>query len=356
MVLVPKKATIERKNALIVGAESNLHSIIKNLINTYDWNIEFPSCSAEQAIGYLNETKVNALIILDSPAVPAAESVRILRRDLRAIITPTMCILGNISKAEQDLFSKIHRLEVVCKPITTSTFYPIFKQMIKTWELPAMRALQQYVSKSNNDNRDVTIQILTKLLEVPETSALACMTLLHLHGQAGNYLEAETMLVATFKKSPSSPALLAICGWFYLDAKIPAHALRFLEKIKQLAPRATLLNLDIASANIATGNYDAALLALLDWDTANTGNELVPNYIARLALATGRQNSLSASELSPLLLRKVSEQWALTIGRADAAVPKPGPAAAGAAAAGAAAAGPAAGGPAPNLSPRKDAS
>jgi tetratricopeptide (TPR) repeat protein len=320
MVSVLKTKKEVRKTALMIGAESNLHLIIKNLVKTYGWNIDVPSCSPQQGLRYLHNTKANALIIVDSPAFPAAESIRYLRRDLLAIVTPTMCILGDVGKVERELYAQIHRLQVAAKPITTSNFFPIFNQMIKVWEQPALRALQQCVSRLTKDNLEVTIQILTKLLQVPETTPFACMSLSLLHCKAGNYLAAESMLIAALKNSPSNVAVWAICAWFYMDVKIPAQALLFLGKLKQFAPSATLLNLDIASASIAAGKCDDALIALIDWNHANSGNDAVPNFIARLALATGRQSSLSSEEVSSVLVRKVSEQWTLTLSQAT---PKP---------------------------------
>ena len=164
MSVSPKQSKILRKTALVVGAESNLYLILKNLVKAQDWAIDMPPCDAESAVNFLHEYNASALIILDSSAKPAIESMRILRRDLRAIVTPTLFVLGDVSAIEREQYSKMYMAQVIAKPITTSAFAPLFRKMIQSWQPPALRALQHCVFGLTEENSDSKIAVLKQLL------------------------------------------------------------------------------------------------------------------------------------------------------------------------------------------------
>jgi hypothetical protein len=306
-----KQAKLAPHKAIFVGEESNLYLILKNLVKSHDWVIEQFPCAPTKAVTLFHESNASGYIILDSPSIPAAESIKIIRQDARSIVAPTLVLLGESTNHAIDIYSRFFSVHIASKPITTNNFAPTFKKMLLFWNQPAVRALQQCVIKSTPQNREDTIAVLRKLLQVPETVSFALATLVLLYVDAGYFTEAETVLIDTLKKNTRNQAILAICGWFYMDCKMPTQALLFLQKLKQISVNSTILNLDIGAAHLASSNYDHALQEFLEWSTKNPGNDLMSNFIARLALANGRGSDLEGLNISSALMRKISDQWTL---------------------------------------------
>jgi tetratricopeptide (TPR) repeat protein len=300
--------TLQIKSALVVSDEPNFQATIKQLIKPFGWKVDAPFCRPADALGQLIETKASCLIIIDTVEYPASETLRMVRKDARGICTPTLLLLVSTRAQDPSLYSKIFKVHTAHKPITPNNFKPRFTEMISFWNQPALQALRSCIL-TTRENQSITIAILEKLLLAQEAATFALCAAVQLHIHAGNYAAAEAILIATFKKNPKSPAFLAICGWFYLEAKMPEQALLFLNKLKLLSPDSTLLNLDIAAANLAISNYSGALAVLTEWNDRNPGNSTMNNFVARMLLAEGRIESMNEMAISPSLLRKFAAQW-----------------------------------------------
>jgi predicted Zn-dependent protease len=172
-----------------------------------------------------------------------------------------------------------------------------------------MAVLRKLAEISDDQNLDKKLEILNKLLADPIAMPIALASRTQIMLSSGLIKEAEEKLLSLCKVTPVNPATLAICGWFYLSAKMPVHAMRFLEKLRTIAPTSVLLNLDLASAQIASGDITKALNTLHEWARRNPGNEAVDERLARLLVADGKQSQAESYGVKRAKIQKCAESW-----------------------------------------------
>jgi hypothetical protein len=90
---------------------------------------------------------------------------------------------------------------------------------------------------------------------------------------------------------------------------MPTQAVRFLEKIKTIAPTSTLLNLDLATAYISSGELSSAIQTLHDWGRRNQGHPHLENFLAKLLIADGRPDAFERYGLSKQIMQKHLHDW-----------------------------------------------
>jgi hypothetical protein len=86
--------------------------------------------------------------------------------------------------------------------------------------------------------------------------------------------------------------------------------MRFLEKLQTIASSSVLLNLDLASAQIASREITKALNTMHEWARRNPGNEAVEERLARLLIADGKQAEADYYGVNRTTLQTCSEIWA----------------------------------------------
>jgi hypothetical protein len=298
------------KTAVILCDEKGLPALLRELLRQKSWQ----SIIAERDLSSLktlrHSNKIDMFMIVDSPTLPVSESLRLLFTDSRCRMTPTLVITNNQSSTDLLIYERIFQVTPCPKPITSASFRNSMDRLIKHWDQPSMVVLRKLAAISDEQNLDKKIEILDKLLGDSTAMPVALAARTQLMLSKHSLKEAEEKLLSLCKITPVNPATLAICAWFYLSVKMPVHAMRFLEKLQTIASSSVLLNLDLASAQIASREITKALNTMHEWARRNPGNEAVEERLARLLIADGKQAEADYYGVNRTTLQTCSEIWA----------------------------------------------
>lgn len=298
-----------RKTAGILCDEKSLPALLKELLRQKSWESVLIESDINSLKALRHTNAINMFMIVDSPSSPATESLRILFKDARCRLTPTMIFTSNISTTDLLIYERLFQVTPSQKPITYGSFSACLDRLIDLWSQPAMAVLRKLAEISDDQNLDKKLEILNKLLADPIAMPIALAARTQIMLSIDLAKEAEEKLLSLCKVTPVNPATLAICGWFYLSAKMPVHAMRFLEKLRTIAPTSVLLNLDLASAQIASGEITKALNTMHEWARRNPGNEAVEERMARLLVADGKQSIADSYGVKRAKIQKCAESW-----------------------------------------------
>lgn len=298
------------KTAAILCDEKGLPTLIKELLRQRSWESITTDTDFTSIKSLRHSNKIDVFMIIDSNTLPASESLRILFKDSRCRLTPTMVFTGHQSTTDLLIYERIFQVIACPKPITSGSFSASLDRLINQWTQPSMVALRKISEISDEPHLDKKIEILDKLLVDPIAMPFALTARTQLMLSKHLIKEAEEKLLSLCKITPVNPATLAIGAWFYLSAKMPVHAMRFLEKLRTIAPSSILLNLDLASAQIASGEITRALNTTYEWARRNPGNENVEEQLVRLLVADGKYTLAESYGIKRTTLQKCVENWA----------------------------------------------
>lgn len=297
------------RTAGILCDEKSLPALLKELLRQKSWELILIESDINSLKVLRHTNTINMFMIVDSPHLPASESLRVLFKDARCRLTPTMIFTSNNSKTDLLIYERLFQVTPSPKPITNGSFSDCFDRLIDHWNQPAMTVLRKLAEISGDQNHDKKLEILNKLLADPNAMPIALAAITQIMLLRDQTQEAEEKLLSLCKVTPLNPATLAICAWFYLSARMPVHAMRFLEKIRTIAPTSVLLNLDLASAQIASGDITKALNTTHEWARQNPGSETVEESLARLLVADGKQTLAENYGVKRANIQKCTESW-----------------------------------------------
>jgi hypothetical protein len=314
------------KRAIVVSEENHLYLLIRELVRSNGWKIEMPPCSPRAAIDLVNNGNAECIIVIESATSPMNETLRILLKDPRVRLTPILAMIQPENQGEHQVYEKIFKVGVAVKPLRPNNFIPAYKRLIRSWEQPVMIALRRTAYASEKEALEKRMGILNRLCFDEKSLPYALSALLQMMLAAGHYKEAGKKVLKTFQDHHTNPAVLAICAWFYLSARVPQLALRYLTKLRSVVPSSSAFNFDIASTHLACGQVTDALNVMREWHDKHPGNSTVESFLARLIVADGQQDTIEIVRLPNNIIRKVSDYWdklekALT---QDSASQKPG--------------------------------
>jgi DNA-binding response OmpR family regulator len=297
------------KDVLLVCEDSNYFSIIREILRPLKWTVQLPTTNAQTTREKILSNTFGAIVIVDSGKLPATEILRMIFQSDRGRLCPILVLTQFTESSDRQLFQKIFNVTISTKPIIPIKFMAAFKEMLLHWEQPAMHALRQLATIPPGHNTDtLKVSILEKLATDGNAAPVAIQAMMVIMTNQHLYREAEKKLLEYFRTWPGNVAVLAECAWFYLDSRAPHYALKFLNKLKQIAPSSCILNLDLACAHIACGHLDQAIEALQEWNLRFPGNTAVESNIARLAIAEGK-NSAELFGVPHPIIKRANEAW-----------------------------------------------
>lgn len=297
------------KTAGVICDERGPLLILKELLRAKAWKVTPNSCSVEELLHLRSENRVGCFIVVDSPNAPATETLRILFKNSRARLTPTLVLCSNSNSTDLVIFEKIFHVTPCVKPLTSSNFNLAFSKMISLWEQPVMGALRKVATVPDTENISQKLEILTRLLASTLAMPLALSAATQLMISGKQIKEAESLLLEQCRLHTRNPAMLALCAWFYLSTKMPTQAVRFLEKLKAIAPTSTLLNLDLVAGYLGVGDIGLAINALNEWGRRNQGNQNYEAFMAKLLIADGRMEQSDKFGVQKASMQKVTHDW-----------------------------------------------
>jgi hypothetical protein len=311
------------KRAIVVSEENHLHLLIRELVRANGWKVEMPPCTPRAAIDLINNGNGESLIVIESPTSPINETLRILLKDPSVRLTPTLALIQDENQSEQPVYEKIFKVGVAIKPLRPNNFIPAYNRLIKAWEQPVMFALRRVSYVADKEPLEKRLAILNRLCFDEASLPYAFSALLQLMTAEGHYKEAGKKVLRTFRDHSTNPAVLAVCAWFYISARMPQLAQRYLTKLRGVVPGSSAFNFDIAATHLACGQLTEALNVMREWHEKHPGNSTVEAYISRIIVADGRQDSIEITRLPKNLIRKVADYWdELEATLVDSAQPK----------------------------------
>lgn len=307
-----KKATNPWHNhdVLLICEDNNYYNIIREILRPLKWIVHLPAADASSARERQLSKPFAAIIVVESKKINAPEVLRVLFQTDRGRLTPTIVISNFTESLDIQILQKVFNVLIVSKPLIPIKFMSAFKDMVTHWEKPALFALRHLANLPADPNNDIMkITILEKLTSDQNASPYAMQAIISIMMEQGLYREAEKKILEYFRANPHNPGILAQCAWFYLDSRAPHYALKFLNKLKQMAPTSVVFNIDLALGHLACGHLEEALRTLQEWNNYFPGNPLIESYIARLMVAEGYQEKHESFGIPKSIVKRTLEAW-----------------------------------------------
>jgi hypothetical protein len=305
----PSSKQWPQSDVIVLSDETNLSMILRELLKPLEWRIAQTTENPAAAIDLLEQGQAHCFIVIDSPSHAAAEHLRSLYKNATARLTPTLVLASENLRHDLLVYEKIFRTHVAPKPLTPNTFIPAFKQMLRTWEIPAMAALRKLSPLLMDAKIFAKIEILRKLRADPVALPLALQAESAVLLSQSKATEAELQLLETFKKFPSHPNLMAQLAWFYLNVKMPDQSIRYLRKLQSMAMPSTIFNLDLAAAHLAKNELEEALPFLIAWKNTHPTNTLIDGQIARILVTQDQTDLADSFGVAKGMVRKTQDLW-----------------------------------------------
>lgn len=289
--------------------EKGLFLIFKELLRLKSWQVATVSEKVEELLELRIANKISCFIVVDSPTMPATETLRVLFKNPRARLTPTFVLCSSSNSTDLTIYEKIFHVTPCPKPLTANNFNAAFAQMLSLWEQPSMATLRKLASLPDDGNQNQKIEILERLMSNPLAMPIAIAAVTQLLMSRNMCKEAEAKLLEQCKLHIKNPSMLAFCAWFYLSNRMPTQAVRFLKKLKSIAPTSSLLNLDLAAGYIGSGELAPAIQMVHEWGRRNPGHPQIENFLAKLLIADGQADAFERFGLSKQIMQKHLQDW-----------------------------------------------
>lgn len=298
------------RTALLVGSDNISLKLFQDLLINMGWQTSTIMQSPQAILEALRQYSYACCVVVDSNRLPAHEVVRGVCKTPKGRLTPIFLYQAFLTEAEQLAYDKVLGVHTLHGPLNPFSFISAFNQMIHAWQVPAMGALRKLaILVGSQIDQSKVIDALSKLANDQKAFIFAFQAKINLLVQLNGFKEAERCLLDELRAQPNSPAILLTCAYFYLDALLPFHALKFLNKLRGLTAGSTIFNLDIAAANLAMGHISAAIEALSEWHKKRPGSELIESYLARLLVAEGIHQDADQYGITREFAQRIKSLW-----------------------------------------------
>ena len=224
------------RGAVLISTSENMYLVIKELVRGYRWNLVAVTTNSEAALRYVYANKASVILIDDSVDNPSIASARAIMSDPIGCLVPIMCLLMDKHDRETTPLEKLGKIKVAPKPVTPTSFAPLFQGLIKLWETKQFAALRTIRNKVMKAPLETQIQGYEKLKSLTQVSHLAvrakALTLL----PAGQIKEAEKECLTLLKDRPSDLGLILTLGDIYMMASMPALANKLFSRTSRDSP------------------------------------------------------------------------------------------------------------------------
>jgi hypothetical protein len=302
-------ATWTNQSILLICEDHSYYSTLREILRPLHWSILHHAVDFDSARTALTSIDVDFIMIVESRKIIITEMLRVLHRTERGRLTPTLVITNFKETLDLQILQSIYGVRAVTKPLIPNHFITVFEEMLNLWQTPALSALRRLGKVPASVSPLQKILVLEKLGLDKHASSYALQAITVIEAQHNNHREAEKRLLDAFRANPNNPPSLALCAWFYLDAKAPHFAAKFLSKLKQMSPKSVVLNIDLAITHLALGDLEKANEYLKEWNDYFPGNQTVENHIAKLMVASGDSERQNTANVSRTVIKRVAEVW-----------------------------------------------
>ncbi len=307
-----KKSTWPRQTAIVVSDSPNVHMLLRELLRSYSWTVIDSTASTERAVNALRQGQAFLVIADDTLKMPLIRHLRYQLSDPIAAVTPVLGFLLETHKHETAAIHHLGRPQIVDKPLTPSKFVPGFVNLVRTWEKEPYVTLRRANYQFLSGNDAAGLRLLVKLAELEETQHLAAPALaLHLR-RLGKIKQAESVLLATLKKSPRELGTMTALADLYMHAAMPKLAHRLLTGARTTYSQSMAMLPDMVQAALLMGHIDDAIACLYIMQKAGFMEQETNEQLSRLLFAEGREGEAErVLSNNKNALKKLQTGWAI---------------------------------------------
>lgn len=299
-----------QKNAVILTTSENMVLVVKELIRSVGWNMTGQAKNVEQAIQYIQTGRANLVIIDDRQDLPAISAVRELISHPLGVITPILTFLMDKNLREQNSLSKLAHLKVAPKPVTPSSFYNSFQNLIRHWDQQEMLAIRLGASKAAKTDAQTNLAIFTRLSEIASIRDLVARPLSLTQFQMGHIKEAEKTILLRIAEKPSDLGLIITLGHIYLHSAMPKLANRIFKSAYTKNQDSNLLIPDIILSALLMEDYPQCVNFLNILVNREYMPSFTSQFLGRTLFGSGlHRQSAFILGTQDNLFRKIEAQW-----------------------------------------------
>jgi hypothetical protein len=299
-----------QQNAVIVTTSENMFLVVKELIRQVRCNLITHTNSIEVALQYIASGKATLLIIDDGNEKPACSAVREIISHPIGQLTPLLVLLMDRNIKEAEPLSHLAKIKVAPKPMTSSSFPPVFRSLLRIWSTDEMIELQLATTRIRKSDLAGSCEIFESLKKsadlTPMISRAHALTLQN----AGQITSAEKVLLDQIKAFPNNIGILTTLGQLYMNAAMPALADRIFKKLNEKFLGTVTFIPDLIQTGLLLNNYDQ----VVDQLRILIKNEYMPGttskLLSRTLYAAGRKKE-AAYVLANLdnEFKRIEFQW-----------------------------------------------
>ncbi|MEN9835348.1 MAG: hypothetical protein RL011_1541, partial [Pseudomonadota bacterium] len=283
------RSTWLTRSAIIVSDVEGVHRMYSQLTQRFHWVVTETTKSIPHALEQVKAGSANLMIVDDSVTSPSGFRARALLNEITALCTPVLCLLLPERSSESLLLSKIG-FEVVTKPVTPSAFLPRFSDLLQRWEKPSYATLRRLGYLLSRISEEQLVGALVKLMDQEPIHSLCVQSLALQLRKAGNFKDAEQVLLGSIKKDPRQDGRLMSLIDLYLHGSMPKLALQLLTTLKGTNGMSRLIAPDYVQAALMLGQLESATVCLEGIVKSETADPISIDFYARLLFASGRDD------------------------------------------------------------------
>ena len=156
------KSSWPAQEAIIVSDSKNFCILVNQLLKMLHWKIVRECNTVQEAMLFIKQKEGQLLILDDKVDAPAIFMLRSILQDPFVRLCPIFCFLLENRQLESHILKQFG-IFTVCKPLTPSTFLPVFSNMLKFWESKPNMALRLGLAHEFIHDQDILLQTLEKL-------------------------------------------------------------------------------------------------------------------------------------------------------------------------------------------------
>jgi hypothetical protein len=298
------------RGAVLISTSENMYLVIKELIRGYRWNLVAVTSNAEAALRYVYANKASVVLVDDTVDNPSIASIRAIMSDPIGCLIPVMCLLMDKHDRETAPLEKLGKIKVAPKPVTPTSFTPLYTGLIKLWETKQFAALRTIRNKVIKAPLEVQIQGYEKLKSLNQIAHLAArakaLTLL----KAGHVKEAEKECLTLLKDRPSDLGLILTLGDIYMAASMPFLANKLFASANNKFDGSLITLPDMVQSSFITGQHELAIECIRKMINKEYLQEKNLAFLGRLLYSEGRMEEAAILlGNNELLFKELDNTW-----------------------------------------------
>jgi hypothetical protein len=282
-----------QQSAVIITTSENMFLVVKELIRQVKCHLIAHTSSIEVALQYISSGKATLLIIDDGNEKPACSAVREIVSHPIGQLTPLLVLLMDRNIKEAEPLGHLAKIKVAPKPMTSSSFPPVFRTLLRIWATDEMIEVQKAAARVRKSDVAGSCEIFESLKKSVDLTPMITRAHALTLQKAGQITNAEKVLLDQIKAFPNNIGLLTTLGQLYMTAAMPSLADRIFKKLNEKFLGTVTYVPDLVQSGLLLNDYDQVVEQL----RFLIKNEYMPastnKFLSRVLYAAGRKKESS---------------------------------------------------------------